>query len=414
MIKATKVLGIIAVVIALVAAIGLTPTAVMAEKKPIKIGFIHTMSGPISMYGITSAAGAKIAVEEINAAGGVLGRKLELIVRDDKVNPEAGLREAKDLVLKEKVDFLAGTISSGVGMAISGYAKRAKKIYMINIAQSTRITEEKFNKYTFRFTTNGTPYFGKGPAIALAKTYKSKKIISLGYDYEAGKNALKEFKDTYLKMVPDAKIIDELWVPLGSTDFTAHIAKIANSGADAFYLASIYGGGELAFTKQAWSFGLYDKMKAVQPCAGDVETWGKVKQGDPYPKNALATCRYPFWAIKGEQNAKFVKQLREMTGLWPSYGSMDAYVIVYAIKAAVTKAGTTDTEKVIKAMETLKMDTFVGPVEMRAYDHQAMMPTWYGIMRFTPDLPFPHITDVGKLGAESYHTIDEIKKIRGE
>lgn len=127
MIKATKVLGIIAVVIALVAAIGLTPTAVMAEKKPIKIGFIHTMSGPISMYGITSAAGAKIAVEEINAAGGVLGRKLELIVRDDKVNPEAGLREAKDLVLKEKVDFLAGTISSGVGMAISGYAKRAKK-----------------------------------------------------------------------------------------------------------------------------------------------------------------------------------------------------------------------------------------------------------------------------------------------
>ena len=155
------------------------------------------MSGPISMYGITSAAGAKIAVEEINAAGGVMGRKLQLIVRDDKISPEAGLREAKDLVLKEKVDFLAGTISSGVALAISGYARRAKKIYMINIAQSTRITEEKFNKYTFRFTTNATPYFGKGPALALAKTYKAKKIISLGYDYEMGKNSLKEFKATY-------------------------------------------------------------------------------------------------------------------------------------------------------------------------------------------------------------------------
>lgn len=409
-----KAFGIMLASAALIAVMGLAPTTALAEKPPIKIGFIHTMSGPISMYGITSAAGAKIAVDEINAAGGVLGRKLELIVRDDKVSPEAGLREAKDLVLKEKVDFLAGTISSGVAMAISGYAQRAKKLYLINIAQSTRVTEEKFHPYVFRFTTNSTPYFGYGPAIALANTYKSKKIIVLGYDYETGKNALKEFKDKYLQLVPDAKIIDELWAPLGTTDFTAHIAKMANSGADAFYLAAIYGGGELAFTKQAWSFGLYNKMKAVQPCAGDVETWSKVKQGDPYPKDAVATCRYPFWAIKGDKNAAFVKTMRKMTDLWPSYGSMDAYVIMYAIKDAVAKAGSTDTEKVIKAMETLTLDTFVGKIKMRAYDHQAMMPTWYGIMRFTPDLPFPHITDVKELGEDSYHTVDQIKKLRGK
>ena len=414
MANALKAFGIILAAIALAVVIGLAPTTALADKPPIKIGFIHTMSGPISMYGITSAAGAKIAVEEINAAGGVLGRKLELIVRDDKVSPEAGLREAKDLVLKEKVDFLAGTISSGVAMAISGYAQRAKKLYLINIAQSTRVTEEKFHPYVFRFTTNSTPYFGYGPAIALANTYKSKKIIVLGYDYETGKNALKEFKDKYLELVPDAKIIDELWAPLGTTDFTAHIAKMANSGADAFYLASIYGGGELAFTKQAWSFGLYDKMKAVQPCAGDVETWSKVKQGDPYPKDAVATCRYPFWVFKNEKNLAFVKKIREMTGLWPSYGSMDAYVIVYALKDAVTKAGSTDTQKVIKALETQAMDTFVGKIKMRAYDHQAMMPTWYGIMRFTPDLPFPHITDVKALGEDSYHTIAQIKKLRGK
>ena len=414
MTNAFKAFGIMLATAALTAVIGLAPTTVMAEKPPIKIGFIHTMSGPISMYGISSAAGAKVAVDEINAAGGVLGRKLELIVRDDKISPDTGLREAKDLVLKEKVDFLAGTISSGVGLAISNYARRAKKIYLINIAQSTKITEEKFHPYVFRFTTNSTPYFGYGPAIALANTYKSKKIVVLGYDYETGKNALKEFKDKYLELVPDAKFVDELWVPLGATDFTAYIAKMANSGADAFYLASIYGGGELAFTKQAWSFGLYDKMKAVQPCAGDVETWSKVKKGDPYPKDAVATCRYPFWAIKGEKNADFVKKVREMTKLWPAYGSLDAYIIVYAIKEAVTEAGTTDTQKVIKALETLTMDTFVGKIKMRAFDHQAMMPTWYGIMRFTPDLPFPHITDVGELGEDSYHTIEQIKKIRGK
>lgn len=408
-----KAVGLMAVVWFLTVFIFLTPT-VRAAEKPIKIGFIHTMSGPISMYGISSSAGAQIAVDEINAGGGVLGRKLELIVRDDKLSPETGLREAKDLVLKNEVDFLTGTISSAVALAISDYASKAKKLYFINIAQSTQLTEEKFHPYIFRFTTNATPYFGYAPAIALAQTFKSKKIISLGWDYEAGKNALKQFKEKYLELVPDAKIIDELWAPIGSTDFTAQITKIANSGADCIYLAAIYGGGELAFTKQAQAFGLYEKMKMVQPSAGDIESWSNWKQGDPNPKGALTTCRYPFWALKGEKNAAFAKKVREMTKLWPSYGSLNGYITIYAIKDAVTKAGSTDTEKVIKALEGMTLKTFVGDVTMRAYDHQAMMPTWYGVMDVTPALPFPHVTNIKQLGEESYNTIDQIKKIRGK
>ena len=102
------------------------PTRAMADQKTVKVGFIHSMSGAMSMYGISAEAGAKIAIKEINAAGGVLGREIKLITRDDKLNPETGLREAKDLVLTEEVDFLMGTISSAVALAISDYARKAK------------------------------------------------------------------------------------------------------------------------------------------------------------------------------------------------------------------------------------------------------------------------------------------------
>ena len=384
-----------------------------ASTKPILIGHVHSMSGAMSMYGISCTVAGEIAVEEINAAGGVLGRPLKQITRDDKLNPEVGLREAKNLILQEKVDFLTGTISSAVGQAVSAYAKQAKKIFIINISQSSRTTEELGHRYVFRIDTNAVPYFGYGPALALAKKWADKKIISLGFDYEMGHNGLAMFKEKYLELVPDAKIIDELWPPLNTTDFTPYISKIANSGADAFFLSTIYGGGELAFTKQAWAFGLYDKMHAVQPCAGDVETWGTVKKGDPYPKGALATCRYPFWAIDHPKNKAFVDEHIKRTGFYPSYGAMNQYIIVYALKNAIEKVGKVDTEKIIDTLEGMELDTFVGKVPIRKCDHQAMMPTWYGIMDFTDALPFPHITQIEALtGESSYHSCEKIEKLR--
>jgi len=403
---------LLVVIIAIVMTLGMAVSSQAQEKKPIVVGFIHSMSGAMSMYGISSEAGGKIAIDEINAAGGVLGRPLKMITRDDKLNPEVGLREAKDLLLSEKADFLTGTISSAVALAISNYVKREKKLFIVTISQSSSITEENFHPYVFRIDTNAVPYWGYAPAIALAKTKRAKKIISLGFDYETGKNSLKGFKEKYLQLVPDAKIIDELWAPLGTTDFTAYITKMANSGADAFFLACIYGGGELAFTKQAYAFGLYDKMFAIQPCAGDVETWSGVKKGEPYPKGALATTRYPFWAIKDPRNKAFVDKHMKMTGFWPSYGAMNQYVTMYAMKAAIEKVGAVDTEKIITALEGMILDTFVGKIPIRAYDHQAMMPNWYGIMEFSQGLTFPHVTNVDILGEEGYHTIDQIKKLR--
>jgi ABC-type branched-subunit amino acid transport system substrate-binding protein len=150
----------------------------------------------------------------------------------------------------------------------------------------------------------------------------------------------------------------------------------------------------------------------IQPCAGDVETWSDVKQGDPYPKGAQATCRYPFWAIDDPRSKAFVEEHKKMVGFWPSYGAMNSYVTIYALKKVIEKTNSVDPQKLIKALEGMELDTFIGKILLRAEDHQAMMPNWYGTIAFTPDLTFPHLTDVQLIGQEGYHTIEQIKKLR--
>jgi branched-chain amino acid transport system substrate-binding protein len=108
-----------------------------------------------------------------------------------------------------------------------------------------------------------------------------------------------------------------------------------------------------------------------------------------------------------------VEKHNKKVSFYPSYGAMNQYVIMYALKAAIEKVGSVDTEKIIKALENMTLDTFVGKIPIRAYDHQAMMPTWYGIMDFSPSLPFPHLAKTqGVMGEESYHTVEQIKELR--
>jgi branched-chain amino acid transport system substrate-binding protein len=405
---------LIAAVIFLMIILGFNAPALSAEKKPILIGHVHTMSGPMSMYGISCDTAGQIAVDEINAAGGVLGRPLKMITRDDKLNPEVGRREARDLVLNQHVDFLTGTISSGVAQAIWDYAREAKKIFIINISQSTKLTEELGHRYGFRMTTNVVPYC-QAPLDLYHKKYpKDKKIITMALDYEWGHNSADLQWEKYKEIVPDAKLVKQLWPPLSTTDFRPYITSILASGADGLF-ASIYGGLELTFVKQAWGFGLYDKMHVVEQCAGDPETWDTQREGDPYPKGAIVSSRYPYWLFTDAKNKAFVKEhYKRCKIVSPSYGAMDQYTIIYALKKAIEKAGSVDTEKVVDALEGMEVDSLVGKFKIRAYDHQALMPTWVGVMGFSHGLPFPVITNAYSLGEESYHSVEYIKRVRAK
>jgi len=396
--------------------LGGVATQVSATNEPIVIGFIHTLSGPVAMYGKSGEIGGQIAVEEINAAGGVLGRPLKMVSRDDKLSPEVGLREAKSLVLDQKADFLTGTISSAVTQAISEYCRSIKKIYITTNSQSSRTTEELGHRYVFRISTNSYPYHGVPAAIA-AKKWGSKKLCVCGPDYEWGKVAARDFVEIYKKYVPDAKVVREVWVPLGTTDYTPYISTIMGSGAELLQ-HSFYGGMDLTFTKQAYMMGLFKKMHVSGSCAGDAETWYKVKKGEPYPENAIATCRYPFYAIQNPQNQQFIKKFAKRSKVAPNYAALDQYIAIHALADVIKEVGSVDTEKIIDALEGKMISTPFDPplnrVKIRACDHQAMMPTWVGIMGFRKDASFPaltHIT-VAKDPETTYRTCAEVGALR--
>ncbi len=387
-----------------------------APKKPIIVGLIHTMSGPVAMYGKSCAIGGQIAVEEINKAGGVLGRPIGQIVRDSKLSPEVGVREAKSLVLDKEVDFLTGAISSAVAQAISAYARSVKKIFITDISQSSRTTEELGHRYVFRVSTNSYPYHGV-PATLAAKKWGAKKICLSGPDYEWGKVAARDFMEIYKKSVPDAKAVREVWVPLKTRDYTPYISTILGSGAELLQ-HSFYGGLDLGFTRQAVPMGLFDKMHVSASCSGDPETWYKVRKDDPYPKGAVATCRFPYWAIKSPQSKEFCRKFSEKTKIPPNYGAVYQYIIIHALADAIKQVGAVDTEKIIGALEGKMVDAPFDPpldkILIRGCDHQAMLPTWVGTIGFTPDLPFPHVTNmtVSKDPESTYRTCAEIAKIR--
>jgi branched-chain amino acid transport system substrate-binding protein len=383
-----------------------------AEKQPIKIGLVHTMSGAAAMYGQAAKSGGLMAIDEINHAGGVLGRPLELIVRDDTLNPEVGAREAKDLVLSQKVDFLTGCVITSIAMSVSAYAKEAKKIFIVQASVAPTITEETGHRYVFRFAANATNLVGAG-AKACAKIWGDKKVITIDPDYEYGHAMNGVFWEFYPKYVPGATSIDALWPPLETKDYTPYISKIMSSDAE-LVVTSLFGGYDLTFIKQAYPLGFFDKFHYFCQADGDTEVMVSIKPGQPFPKGGLAVARYPYWEPITPKSLEFAKKFQSRFGTIPSYGSLNEYMIIYALKQAIEKVGSVDTEKIIDAMEGMVFSTLLGPIEMRACDHQAMMPCWVGITDVTSDVPYPHVTQLQKFDNPYtiYHSCEEIMKAR--
>jgi len=379
--------------------------------EPIKIGYVHSLSGAGSVYGKPCLDAAEIAAAEINAKGGVLGRKIEIIPRDDKTKPEDGLREAKDLVLSKKVDYLMGTVSSAVALAISGFAKEQKKIFCVATAQSTAITTEKGHRYVFRISTNNSAYCRSAARRAAELPYTQYYLI--GPDYEYGHSSNKEFWTELKRLKPSVVLVKEAFSPLGAPDFKPYLSAILASGAEACY-TSHWGGDWIAFAKQGKAMGYFDKIKDIGQDHGNMES--ALALGKDMPEGILGGSHYPFWALKTPKSEDFVKKFKEKAGMYPGVGAAGGYAIVYSLAEAIAKAKSTDTEKVVDALETVKVDTPVGNLAIRKIDHQAMWPFWYGFTKFTPEYPnFAILQDVKAYDpALVYQSEEEIKALRAK
>jgi len=376
---------------------------------PVKIGYLNPFTGPATLTTALDLPGIRLAAEEINAAGGILGRPLTIITRDSKLNPEHSLREVKDLVLNEKVFWIQGFTSSGVARAVSQYMKRQKKLFVIEVAKSEKLTGQWGHRYVFRATNNAHM-----EAVALGKGAKQilgplKKIYNISPDYEGGHAAWRTFLKSYKKVVPDAEVVGDVWPKLGTQDFTTYLTAIMNSDAQLIFTA-FYQTDALTMLKQSVALGLNGKIPMVGFWHGMYAVCQKLNR-DFYPKKTVGGGQYAFWAIEKPESKQFVERIKAKYGVYPEY-AVSGYAFVKTIAKAIEKVGALDTEKLIDALEGAVMETPVGPVEIRACDHQAMWPTYPGLISEISGWDFYAPVNPVVIAGEAYRTCNEIAKLR--
>lgn len=354
-------------------------------QKPIKVAMVNTSTGGAALYGLAGIEGAKIAVAELNAAGGVLGRKVEMIVRDDAAKPDVGAREIRDVILREEVAAVFGPVSSGVLLAMSEVARENKTILIAHTSNTERAFVERGHRYIFSVVPNT---FIEGSAMGQYMAQKPyKKYMIIGPDYEFGHIQAEAFERRLKENKKDVEIVGKLWPKLGETDFTSYITAIIAAKPDAVY-GNLFGSDLIAFTKQAKGYDFFKKF----PFAAlyDVDTLQGL--GKDAVEGVIGYERGPFHVIRklapSQRFEDFITKYRAATSKYPSTWAINAYDGVMAWAKAVKKANTIDTEKVVDALEGLELDSLRGPGRyIRKVDHQANVGSYIGVVAWDKSIP---------------------------
>jgi len=380
---------------------------VQAEN-PIKIGMIDTYSGPPSVYCNDVRDGFKLALDEINAKGGVLGRQLVFITRDDKFKVDLALSAAKDLIMREQVDVLAGTTNSAVSLAVSDLAKKEKIPLVVTFGKSAAITGSKGHRYVFSMNEN-TAMIGKAAAATLVKRPYVKYWIA-GDDYEFGHAMAQEIWSNLKKLKPEVQLLGESWWKIGEPDFTPYITSILSAKPDAVIVAA--GGAScVPFLKAAKTTGFNERVPFLVHMATELSTLKPL--GRNAPEGVLGTSPYFFYYPELPANKAFADNYRKVFGRYPTAGAFCGYVAGNYIAQAFEKAGAVDREKFVDALAGLTIDSPVGRVTVREFDHQIMLPMFVGITKADPAYDFLVAGQIETIPADQVMmSVDEVKKAR--
>lgn len=387
------------------------PSRAAKLKDPIKIGHQCVLSGPLGGYGKFMQMGATLAAEEINAAGGIGGSRLEFQFRDSEVKPAVAVRNARYFVDNWGADFLAGIDSSGVSLAVGKVMPELNKVLMVTHAATEKLTEQLVYKQgikqIFRISV---PVYQDGIASAMiAKDFDVKRWATVSPKYEYGYTSWRMFKSTLRKFRKDVEFVEESWAPFGTTDFGPHISKVTAAKPEGIFTTE-WGGEAVALVKQAKLFGVFDKIKAwMNPMGAAMDVLEGL--GKEYPLGLWVSCRYWFLYPPTGINEGFVRRFYKRWKRYPHYSSETSYSAYWALKAAVEKAGSVETDAVIKALEGMTMITPAGRRWFRKEDHQAVYEVPWGQTAEDPKYPFRILTNVRAVPAEMYYRRPPFEKV---
>ncbi|MEW5423039.1 ABC transporter substrate-binding protein [Amorphus sp. 3PC139-8] len=353
------------------AALTLAATGASAADDTIKIGELNSYKA-IPAFLEPYSKGMELAVEEVNAAGGVLGKPLEVIARDDGATPGDAVRAADELVAREGVDVLAGTFLSNIGLAVSEYAKRRKVFFLASEPLSDKLTWENGNRYTFRLRPS--TYMQVAMLMDAVEQSGAKRWALVYPNYEYGTSAAETFKELLKERVPDAEIVSEQAPPLRKIDAGAVVQAIADSNPDGIF--NVLFAGDLAqFVREGQTRGLFDETAVVSLLTGEPEYLDPLGADTP---TGWAVTGYPWYGIETSAHDAFLVAYRDKFDTYPRLGSVVGYSTIKALAAGIEKAGSTDTEALIKAFEGLQVETPFGEISFRPVDHQSTLGAYVG------------------------------------
>jgi len=349
-----------------IAALSAMPAIVRAQEGPIKIGFPVPLTGLFATEAQDQVRAAQLAVKEFNDGGGFNGRMAELLVRDDKLNPGEAATRTLELIEKDRVHFICGTLSAAVQLSVNNVTKARGVIY-VSISQSDKISEASdASEFTFHEAVN--PYLMSGAVARYAIPKYGKRAVCLVSDYAYGHENIRGFQKAGEPL--GLQILADLRHPLGQTDYSTFLPRIQSLRPDILFLAN-FGADLVNSVKQAADAGLKDRMKIICPT---LLYTSRIAGGDDAFEGVAGATPY-YWGI--EDTVPSAKTFNDKfkaayEGRYPSdYGAM-GYSGIRVLLEGVKNAKSTDAKPVITAMRELKYDYYKGPQYYRACDQQSV------------------------------------------
>jgi len=315
--------------------------------------------------------GMDLAVEEINRGGGVLGRQIEIVSRDDNGNPGDAVRAADELLSREKAVMLMGTFASNVGLAVADLAKQRKVVFLASEPLTDKIVWENGNRYTFRL--RASTYMQTAMLVPEAARLAKRRWAIVYPNYEYGQAATATFKQQLSALQPGVEFVEQA-TTLGKIDAGPVVQALIDAKPDAIF-SSLFGPDLARFVREGELRGLFKDRPVLNLLGGEPEYLDPLK--DEAPAGWWVTG-YPWYAIATAEHKRFLDAYQAKYKDYPRLGSVVGYSSVRAAAAALQKAGSTDSEALADAFPGLAFDTPFGRVTFRAIDHQSTMGAFVG------------------------------------
>ncbi|NGM88659.1 ABC transporter substrate-binding protein [Parapusillimonas sp. SGNA-6] len=337
----------------------------------IKIGELNSYKTQPAFLG-PYKKGMELAVEQINAAGGVNGKSLQLVIKDDNSNPGDAVRAAEELLTRDKVDVLAGTFLSHIGLAVTDFAKHKKQFFLASEPLTNKIVWADGNRYTYRL--RNSTYMQVAMLIPAAVKMNKKRWAIVYPNYEYGQSAVATFKTLLKQAQPDVEFVAEQAATLGKIDAANVVQALADAKPEAMFNV-LFATDLSKFVRAGTQRNFFKDLSVVSMLTGEPEYLDAL--GAETPEGWVVTG-YPWYAIDTPEHNRFLKAYQDRFNDYPRLGTVVGYNTILSLAAGIKKAGSTETEALIQAFKNLEVDTPFGRIVYRGLDHQSTMGAYVG------------------------------------